>query len=64
MENIITSEINAKEIGDIVKEFVIKEVDMRFFVSSIDGKQISYSEGCQRINYCTCDCNYCSWVIA
>jgi len=46
-------------------DFLEKEVDMGFFDHHYfeikDG--VIQNNGCQRIHYCSCDCNHCSWGI-
>jgi len=45
-------------------EFIIREVDMGFTSNPFFDEATGYrSNGCQRINYCSCDCNHCSWQV-
>lgn len=45
-------------------DVVSREINMGFtenpFFSEASG---CGSDGCQRISYCSCDCNHCSWGI-
>lgn len=44
---------------------VEKECDMGFYENYTFSKKngIIQNNGCQRINYCSCDCNHCSMLV-
>ena len=62
-----TSQSSTQEYagGSETLEFFEKEVDMGFFDHHYFELRngVIQNNGCQRINYCSCDCNHCSWGI-
>jgi len=62
------AEVSWDQLGLATKEFsdvVDREVNMGFSENPFFDESSGYkSNGCQRISYCSCDCNHCSWVIA
>lgn len=52
--------INVTDFTSVVE----KEVDMGFFANAFfDPSSGCGSRGCQRVMYCSCDCNHCSWTL-